>query len=397
MTMHADRALPADRRGGSRPPGGMPGGSGFAAAVDPRQVLAGTLHVLDGPDRGKVWRLSPGTYLLGRAPHCDLPVTDPEVSRWHCMVAVTSHVGGQPCSVTVEDRGSSTGTVVDGLPAGHPSVLAPGARIIVGRTTLGWAPAGWNPTASPAPVLETPMAAPTAPPVRPRLQIPVAPAAPELVPAAAPPRMQTPAPATVPVPATVLPSVAPTPPQASPAAPVLAHGPSTGSTPHPRKKWWPLSAAPARPTRKSTVVATLTSLAALGALAAVGAFTHLPLLIPPLAASMALIAAGTALPLAQPRNVIGGQVVSALVAFAIVALIGPGGWAAALAGAAALGAMLVLRVSHSPAAATAVIVGATDPSVLQFMELLVLAVVILVAFGIVGARLDGKKYPVYWW
>lgn len=112
---------------------------------------------------------------------------------------------------------------------------------------------------------------------------------------------------------------------------------------------------------------------------------------------MALIAAGTALPLAQPRNVIGGQVVSALVAFAIVALIGPGGWAAALAGAAALGAMLVLRVSHSPAAATAVIVGATDPSVLQFMELLVLAVVILVAFGIVGARLDGKKYPVYWW
>lgn len=397
MTMHADRALPADRRGGSRPPGGVAGGSGFAAALDPRQVLAGTLHVLDGPDRGRVWRLSPGTYLLGRAPHCDLPVTDSEVSRWHCMVAVTSHVGGRPCSVTVEDRGSSTGTVVDGLPAGHPSVLAPGARIIVGRTTLGWAPAGWNPTASPAPVLGTPMAAPAAPPVRPRLQIPVAPSTPELVPAAAPPRTQTPAPATVPVPATVLPSVAPTPAQASPAAPVLAPGPTTGSTPQPRKKRWPLSAAPARPTRKSTVVATLTSLAALGALAAVGTFTHLPLLIPPLAASMALIAAGTALPLAQPRNVIGGQVVSALVAFAIVALIGPGGWAAALAGAGALGAMLVLRVSHSPAAATAVIVGATDPSVLQFMELLVLAVVILVAFGIVGARLDGKKYPVYWW
>ena len=43
------------------------------------------------------------------------------------------------------------------------------------------------------------------------------------------------------------------------------------------------------------------------------------------------------------------------------------------------------------------IVGATAPSALQFMELLVLAAVILVAFGIVGARLDGKKYPVYWW
>jgi len=112
---------------------------------------------------------------------------------------------------------------------------------------------------------------------------------------------------------------------------------------------------------------------------------------------MALIAAGTALPLAQPRNVLGGHVLSALVGFAAVALIGSGGWAAALAGACALGAMLVLRMSHSPAVATAVIVGATNPSVLQFTELLVLAAVILVAFGIVGARLDGKKYPVYWW
>ena len=49
---------------------------------------------------------------------------------------------------------------------------------------------------------------------------------------------------------------------------------------------------------------------------------------------MALIAAGSALPLAQPRNVIGGHVVSALVGFAAVALIGSGVAAAALAGAA---------------------------------------------------------------
>jgi CBS-domain-containing membrane protein len=198
----------------------------------------------------------------------------------------------------------------------------------------------------------------------------------------------------MPVPAR--PSEAPTLAQASSAAPVLAPG-TAESTPQPRKKWWPRTAAPARPKPKSSALSTLTSLAALGTLAAAGALTHLPLLIPPLAASMALIAAGTALPLAQPRNVIGGQVVSALVGFAVVALIGPGGWAAALAGACALGAMLLLRVSHSPAAATAVIVGATAPAVLPFMELLVLATVVLVAFGIAGARLDGKKYPVYWW
>jgi CBS-domain-containing membrane protein len=183
----------------------------------------------------------------------------------------------------------------------------------------------------------------------------------------------------------------------SPAASVPTPGGTTESTPEPAKKRWLRSAAPARPPRKSTVLATLNILAALATLAAVGTLTHLPLLFPPLAASMALIAAGTALPLAQPRAVIGGHVVAALVGFALVALLGPGGWAAALAGACALGAMLVLRVSHSPAVATAVIIGATNPSALQFTELLVLAAVILVAFGVVGARLDDKKYPVYWW
>ncbi len=381
MTTHADRALPAAHRGSPRPQAGPADRPGFAAAADPRLPLAGTLHVLDGPDRGQVWRLSPGTYLLGRAAQCDLPVTDPEVSRWHCMVAVTSQAPGRPAIVTVEDRGSNTGTVVDGLPAGHPSVLTPGATIVVGRTTLGWAPAGWNPT---------PMA-PAAPPTRPGQHIPVPRAAPNLVRAAAPPRAQTPAPATA------RPAVRPTPAQASPAAPVLAPGATTESAPPPRQKRWPLSAAPARPTSRSTLLATLTILVALATLATAGALTNIPLLFPPLAASMALIAAGTALPLAQPRNVLGGHVVSALVGFAVVALIGSGGWAAALAGGCALGAMLVLRISHSPAVATAVIVGATAPSVLQFMELLVLASMILVVFGIVGARLEGKKYPLYWW
>jgi hypothetical protein len=59
--------------------------------------------------------------------------------------------------------------------------------------------------------------------------------------------------------------------------------------------------------------------------------------------------------------------------------------------------MLLLRISHSPAVATAVIVGATGPSAPVFLELLILTAVITVAFGTAGARLDGKKYPVYWW
>ena len=100
MTTHADRAVPAAHRGDPRPPTGQAGGPRLAA-VDSRQLPAGTLHVLDGPDRGQTWRLSPGTHLIGRAAPCDLPVTDPEVSRFHCVVAVTKPAPGRPCVVTV--------------------------------------------------------------------------------------------------------------------------------------------------------------------------------------------------------------------------------------------------------------------------------------------------------
>jgi len=387
MTTHADRALPAG-----------PG-------TNPRLPPTGTLHVLGGPARGQVWHLTPGVHVLGRAADSDLPLKDPGVSRRHCRVAVAGPAQGLPGIVTVEDLGSGNGTLVDGVRAGRPTALRPGATIVVGNTTLSWRPSASRPPAPPAPARATPTVAPSGPttppppnrpsppvaagsPARAPQQVPVHP-----LPAATPPQMRLPAP----VSAGARASAARTTLQVRAAAQVVAAEPATVRLPQPRKSRFPASAAPPRPQSRSTLLSTLTILGALATLAAVGMLTGLPLLFPPLAASMALIAAGSALPLAQPRNVIGGHVVSALVGFTAVALIGSGVAAAAVAGAAALGAMLLLRLSHSPAVGTAVIVGATAPSAPVFLEVLVLAALILVAFGMVGARLEGKQYPVYWW
>jgi len=387
MTTHADRALPAG-----------PG-------TNPRLPPAGTLHVLGGPARGQVWHLTPGVHVLGRAADSDLPLKDPGVSRRHCRVAVAGPAQGLPGIVTVEDLGSGNGTLVDGVWAGRPTALRPGATIVVGNTTLSWRPSASRPPAPPAPARATPTVAPSGPttppppnrpsptvaagpPARAPQQVPVHP-----LPAASPPQMRLPAP----VSAGARASAARTTLQVRAAAQVVAAEPATVRLPQPRKSRFPASAAPPRPQSRSTLLSTLTILGALATLAAVGMLTGLPLLFPPLAASMALIAAGSALPLAQPRNVIGGHVVSALVGFTAVALIGSGVAAAAVAGAVALGAMLLLRLSHSPAVGTAVIVGATAPSAPVFLEVLVLAALILVAFGMVGARLEGKQYPVYWW
>ncbi|WP_327268021.1 HPP family protein [Streptomyces sp. NBC_01218] len=156
--------------------------------------------------------------------------------------------------------------------------------------------------------------------------------------------------------------------------------------------------APARPAPAFISVATLGGVTALVLLVAIGTLLDQTVLIPPLAASAALVFAAPALPLAQPRNVIGGQLVSALVGFLVLAVADSSVWASAVAGGLAIGAMALTRTSHSPAAATAVIVVVAEPSAVLFLPLLLLATLVIVGVGILAGR-SGKtvRYPSYWW
>lgn len=158
------------------------------------------------------------------------------------------------------------------------------------------------------------------------------------------------------------------------------------------------SKAPARPPAAFLAVATAGGVAGLVLLVAVGKVLHLPVLIPPLAASAALVLAAPALPLAQPRSVVGGQLVSALVGFGALAVGGGSLWTAAAAGGLAIGAMAAARTPHSPAAATSVIVVLTQPPALRFLGLLALATVLLVLVGVLAGRIGRTaRYPAYWW
>lgn len=156
------------------------------------------------------------------------------------------------------------------------------------------------------------------------------------------------------------------------------------------------SKAPARPPATTVMWATATATGALAALVALGTLSGHLLLIPPMAASVALIAGAPALPLAQPRNVVGGQVISALVGVAVGAL-SHSLWAGALAGGIALGAMMVTRTSHSPAAATAVIGAMTPHGHVSFVICVALAATVLVGFGLLRGLTGTGQYPTYWW
>jgi predicted component of type VI protein secretion system len=309
-----------------------------ARGVDSRLAVAGALHVVAGANGGTVWRLLPGAHVIGRAPGCELVVSDPDASRWHCMLRVTGPSSSGAGTVVIEDLGSRNGTFVDGVPVQLPTPVREGSAITLGGTTLVWNPVDrWHPQPAALPGYPRPL--PAAPQVA--LVLPVPPAPQPLPPA---PQPVPPAPQPVPpAPQPVPPAGQCVPPVVEAAPPVVEAARDAGDRRSPLR-----SQAPPRPAARSVAMSTATSLTGLMALVVLGALTGQPLLIPPLAASMALIAAGTALPLAQPRNVIGGQLVSALVGFAVLGVVSHGVWAAGLAGGLALGAMLLLRVSHSP-------------------------------------------------
>lgn len=159
--------------------------------------------------------------------------------------------------------------------------------------------------------------------------------------------------------------------------------------------WWK-SSAPPRPGARTIFVATASSVLALVVLAIVTIASGEPLLIPPMAASMALVVGAPKLPLAQPRNVIGGQLVSALVGV-LFGLAGDSLWLAAIAGGVALGAMMIARMPHSPAAATAIIGVTTGIPGWEFVALAGCAALVLVLIGLAGNRLNKVDYPTYVW
>jgi len=129
----------------------------------------------------------------------------------------------------------------------------------------------------------------------------------------------------------------------------------------------------------------------------------LSLLIGSFGASAVLVYGAIKSPLAQPRNLIGGHVVSALVGIACYQLLGHTIWlASAMAVSLAIVTMLVTKTLHPPGGATALIavIGGTKIHDLGFLYAFVPAgtgaVVLLVVALVVNNLSSGRRYPEYW-
>ncbi|MFI1812164.1 HPP family protein [Streptomyces sp. NPDC020422] len=183
----------------------------------------------------------------------------------------------------------------------------------------------------------------------------------------------------------------------APARPRTAHTAHTAQSPSAD----PAAAGrpPARPAPATALLSVSGATAVLLGLVGIGAVLHEPVLIPPLAASAALVHSAPTLPLAQPRSVLVGHLMGVVAGYAALLLAGSSAWVAALAAGATMGLNALARTPHSPAVATAVVIVLQTPAQARFVPLLVGSTVLLVLTGYAVSRVrrQGSRYPVYWW
>lgn len=126
-----------------------------------------------------------------------------------------------------------------------------------------------------------------------------------------------------------------------------------------------------------------------------------PLLIGSFGASAVLIYAAIDSPLAQPRNLVGGHVISAVVGVTCYQWLGMTWLGAALAVSLAIVAMLLTRTLHPPGGATALIAVIT-PSLYHLKYLYVItpagvgALIMLIVALLSNNLAQKRRYPRYW-
>ncbi len=132
--------------------------------------------------------------------------------------------------------------------------------------------------------------------------------------------------------------------------------------------------------------------------------TDLLLLIGSFGASAVLIYGAIKSPLAQPRNLLGGHLIAALIGVTMVKICGPYLWlAAALAVSLSIAVMHATKTLHPPGGATALIAVISGPKVHNLGYLYVVmpvatgALIMLAVALLVNNLAPSRRYPEYWW
>lgn len=135
-------------------------------------------------------------------------------------------------------------------------------------------------------------------------------------------------------------------------------------------------------------------------LSVLGEYTGVPWLMAPFGATCVLLFAVPASPLAQPRNVIGGHIVTAFIGILVLYVAGSSSLALALAVGLAIMLMQALRVVHPPAGANPVVIILAGKSVIGLSFLITPVLIGSVGLVIIASIVNNigvtTPWPLYW-
>ncbi|RXT07041.1 HPP family protein [Ammoniphilus sp. CFH 90114] len=121
-----------------------------------------------------------------------------------------------------------------------------------------------------------------------------------------------------------------------------------------------------------------------------------PMVLGPIAASCLLVFAVHEGPFSQPREVIGGHFISTSASLIIWDLFGKSHFMIGITLAVVVFLMVIARVVHPPAAASAIVAINTEVG-WGFLPMIMISALIVVGFSLFYINLfKNKKYPVHW-
>lgn len=148
---------------------------------------------------------------------------------------------------------------------------------------------------------------------------------------------------------------------------------------------------------QESIISGLGSAVGIGLCSYLSVSSGYPWLTAPFGATSALIFAAFKSPLAQPRNVVGGYLVSALSGLLILTFLGRTWWTPAIGVGLAIFGMVITRTLHPPAGGVPIVIITAKAGWLFLLKPILIGSVTLVVVAILYNNLfRNRRYPEYW-
>ena len=148
----------------------------------------------------------------------------------------------------------------------------------------------------------------------------------------------------------------------------------------------------------SLLVTSIGSFAGIGLVTLLATYYNLPMLLPSFGASAVLLYGACHVPMAQPRNVIGGHLMSAFAGVTAYQLFGNSWWAITLGVTISIILMTITNTLHPPGGATAFVAVYTSQNYGFIFSPVGIGVVCLVIIAVIINNISSqRKYPDYWY